>query len=218
MVISGSSKKRQQKKKQRQNQHFVMKITQLRVFQSHLGVVVYASLLGIVLVTVMFLIEMRRRRNQRKKYERICCHCRVGEVERLHVRVKLSPDLTGGFMTKLLSCMDYLCQTQVTCLNPECTYKCEADDKLLGVKKGDNMPFAEKTEVKQWGFRSRLFRFKQLRQTVTEGQLIGNSYVDEVLDERGLKPKVRKPPTGFKRQVVLPPEVTGSFRGVNPKK
>ncbi len=172
--------------------------------------------ISVFLAAVIY--EACRRLSQRKKYERICYHCHVGKLDRRHVRVKLSPDLTGNFLTRLLSRMDYLCQTQATCLNPECSHKCIADNKLLGVKKGDNMPFAEKSEVKQWGFRSRLTRFKQLRHTVKAEQLISNSYVDKVLKERGIKPKVPKAGLTFRKQIVLDHKAEEPFHEVSPKK
>ena len=156
----------------------------LSFYQHHpLTVALACSVCGLVF-TVLVLFELRRRHVRAKKYEHACCYCSSVNVVRRHVRVKLSPEPSGNWLSKLFSRMDYLCQTQTTCLNGECPHRSTQD--WNGLKTGQNIPVPEKTEIKTWAFRSQVFRFRQLRTTVAADQLIKDSRTLWILRERGL--------------------------------
>ena len=171
-------------------------------FQHHPSIVAYGCVAFIMLVGVGFLMEARRRHNQLKMLKRSCKRCRQTQIARRHFIVRLSPDLSGGFLKRLSSQADFLCQTQAMCVNALCPHYLN--------------PFVEKTELKHWRFKNQFFRFRELRETVPIQKLIVDDVVSHVLRERQQKsvsrwkkviPPVEPPVLGSETS----PEVRGPF-------
>jgi hypothetical protein len=161
-----------------------MKILHILQFQHPFGVAIGCSL-AIACVVILFLYEAYRRHGLSQKYK-VCPRCK-GKVSRKKVKVPLKPDYSGGLLKRLLSHLDCLCQNQAICCEIGCPHKYQG-----GKKKGQNIPYVESEYIRSFGFRSRLFRLRELLNISRDRQedLIKNFFVRTVLNDR--KPKDQK--------------------------
>lgn len=116
------------------------------------------------------IIHMYMQWSYRKKNSRLCEQCK-GKTTRTHIKMKLTPDLSGSWFRRFMTQFDCLCQTHASCENVLCP---------------GHTPYVEygKEYIRPFGPISRFFRWREFRMTVGREGLINTPYVRNIFRDR----------------------------------